>query len=59
MPCPVCSREGTFYDVLTDHLNDRHMWTREQIADWLDTLFVQPFALVLESRPWLVQEKPS
>lgn len=23
---------------LVAHLNDRHQWTREEIADWLDTL---------------------
>ena len=32
--CPACEVEGS---VIT-HLNDDHRWTRERIADWLDTL---------------------
>ncbi len=41
--CPANSRHGTS-DIPSAviHLNDQHMWTREQIADWLDTLDEQP-----------------
>jgi hypothetical protein len=40
--CPVCKdTEDEFEEMLWDiiqHLNDIHKWTRESIADWLDTL---------------------
>jgi hypothetical protein len=37
--CPVCD-EGETKDhyLVATHLNDDHRWTRERIADWLDTL---------------------
>jgi hypothetical protein len=34
--CPVCRekvREVTY--VITNHLNDRHLWSRERIAEWV------------------------
>jgi hypothetical protein len=33
--CPSCGRSRTVFRVIT-HLNDRHLWTREQIAKWVD-----------------------
>ena len=39
-PCPACDGSPeTFYNMI-QHLNDQHQWTREAIADWLDTLDV-------------------
>ena len=35
VPCPQCG--STEMDTIP-HLNDSHRWTRERIADWLDTL---------------------
>jgi hypothetical protein len=35
--CPACGL-GSPYNHLVMHLNDTHRWTREQIADWLETL---------------------
>lgn len=32
--CPTCGRSRTVFRVIT-HLNDRHRWTREQIAKWV------------------------
>jgi hypothetical protein len=32
--CPRCGRSRTVFRVVT-HLNDRHRWTREQIAEWV------------------------
>src|SRR5918994_57756 len=32
--CPGCGRSRTLFRVIT-HLNDRHRWTREQIAKWV------------------------
>jgi len=32
--CPGCGRSRTVFMVIT-HLNDRHRWTREQIAKWV------------------------
>jgi hypothetical protein len=41
-PCPQCNfNEASIYDMV-QILNDNHKWTREQIADWLDTLDEQP-----------------
>ena len=44
--CPSCQSTQsqhlpgppTLTEIMVDHLNDQHGWTREQIADWLDTL---------------------
>lgn len=40
--CPVIVEDTFFGPVslvnVVMHLNDDHKWTREQIADWLDTL---------------------
>lgn len=36
-PCPACGSEfGIVGHVM--HLNDTHKWTRERIADWIETL---------------------
>lgn len=42
LPCPACAatgdaQRGVLYGLIA-HLNDFHNWTREAIADWLDTL---------------------
>jgi hypothetical protein len=36
-PCPRCHRHGTLWRTI-QHLNDRHMWSRGMIADWIETL---------------------
>ena len=37
--CPVCAYNTRVHELcLIGHLNDDHRWTREAIADWLDTL---------------------
>lgn len=47
--CPVQNCNGVYLDtsgrifrkpivLLIVHLNDYHRWTREQVADWLETL---------------------
>lgn len=35
--CPACNEPAYINNVIT-HLNDSHLWTREAIADWLDTI---------------------
>ncbi len=39
--CPVCSADScrSMYQTLgiVVHLNDEHHWTRERIADWVET----------------------
>ena len=36
--CPDCGREKKkIYHIIT-HLNDHHRWSREAIADWVETL---------------------
>ena len=37
--CPSCGPPVQFaIVVLVQHLNDKHKWTREKIADWLESL---------------------
>lgn len=38
VPCPAASCEHTIPELLCGvvHLNDRHRWSREQIADWVE-----------------------
>lgn len=41
--CPVCGRLNNKHkqmslDRMIIHLNDEHQWTREQVADWLESL---------------------
>lgn len=56
--CPVCS--GRSYApagpvaATVMHLNDGHRWTREQIADWVETIEQRtpvPAAVPVEARP--------
>lgn len=35
VPCPVCNASGS---VTIPHLNDHHHWTRERIADWVESI---------------------
>lgn len=39
--CPSCYEQRSVADNIM-HLNDKHKWTREAIADWTETL---PFSL--------------
>jgi hypothetical protein len=37
--CPVCSKEDALtISRMIPHLNDHHRWTRERIADWVETI---------------------
>lgn len=36
--CPQCGSKGHFHEMLIAHLNDTHRWTREQIADWVESI---------------------
>lgn len=36
--CPACGNETIYLDYAIAHLNDYHNWTRERIADWVETL---------------------
>jgi hypothetical protein len=39
IPCPVCGEsEKRFVSIISHHLNDTHRWTREAIADWVQTI---------------------
>jgi hypothetical protein len=43
--CPACDKSGTVATRdsvigMVPHLNDKHWWTREKIADWMETLDV-------------------
>jgi hypothetical protein len=35
--CPVCRATGPVTYMIV-HLNDRHQWTRQRIADWVSTI---------------------
>lgn len=36
-PLPGCAYHSNLWQMV-QHLNDRHMWSREKIADWMETL---------------------
>lgn len=36
--CPVCGAHGPSGLGIIIHLNDEHCWTRNQIADWVETI---------------------
>lgn len=37
--CPACGRnQMTLHVGMIPHLNDFHNWTRERIADWVETI---------------------
>jgi hypothetical protein len=38
--CPVCHGERLTIDTIV-HLNDKHEWSRERIADWLEHIEAQ------------------
>ena len=38
-PCPDCGLSGVAaLSIVSLHLNDYHRWTRERIADWVETI---------------------
>lgn len=36
--CPACQEPQANIEYIIVHLNDHHRWTREAIADWLETV---------------------
>lgn len=54
--CPICHVVGRLPQIVID-LNDCHRWTREAIADWLDTLPEQPKAKVRKNAPKPAKER--
>lgn len=36
--CPACPHRGLINGAVVAHLNDHHYWTREAIADWIETI---------------------
>lgn len=42
--CPACVAKDSFHvpvpvmEIVARHLNDAHRWTRERIADWVESL---------------------
>lgn len=48
--CPVkgCQDDHECVSIVIVHLNDEHEWTREQIADWVETVEAQVAAPVEE-----------
>lgn len=43
--CPACRFSTGYQDFveqLIKHLNDTHRWTRERIADWVESIEPQP-----------------
>ena len=53
-PCPACSLKNKTILSVVIHLNDGHGWTREKIADWLETLDID-----LTIQPLKKKEKES
>lgn len=38
LACDVCGFVTDYLDTAIAHLNDAHKWTREKIADWVETI---------------------
>jgi hypothetical protein len=37
--CPACGKQTAIKaSIVSEHLNDKHRWTREQIADWVESV---------------------
>jgi len=47
MRCPVCNGPQTVRFIIMC-LNDTHRWSREKIADWVDTIDETPKESVIE-----------
>lgn len=61
--CPDCHTGGEIAYVVY-HLNDDHLWTRERIADWVETLESPQAPPAVERTPdeefaWVSVEKRS
>lgn len=52
--CPVCEIQSTLGSMIACCLNDKHKWTREQVADWYERTYETP-ALVEAHEPARVQ----
>ena len=57
LDCPSC---GRFHDeinyIIAEHLNDKHKWTREQIAAWLEPIELAYYQEHPEYKPKDVEE---
>jgi len=51
--CPDCGELTVMLCLISDHLNDRHDWPREAIADFIETLSIDltPAPVVREAVP--------
>ena len=36
--CPVCGDENYIFDIINLHIGCQHHWTREHIADWVESI---------------------
>jgi hypothetical protein len=60
VPCPACGKrpqEFVYASTIAGniaHLNDHHFWTREAIADWVETIEAQQDQPAIE-QPALVE----
>lgn len=48
--CPVCLNSDTLF-INIQHINDKHKWPREAIADWLDSL-ADEGKINIDFSPW-------
>jgi hypothetical protein len=36
--CPSCNGKDSVFEIIGTHLNDKHGWTRERIADFVESI---------------------
>ena len=48
--CPMCDRRDVVIRLIA-HLNDEHLWSRERVADWIETLEGAPLSAT-HQRNW-------
>ena len=45
--CPICQVKYRVYETIY-HLNDKHLWTREQIAGWVESIEPKEAEIAIE-----------
>jgi hypothetical protein len=56
--CPVCGAHRICGRIIADCLNDRHRWTREQIADWVETIERREPVRSADAEDWRTLDPP-
>ena len=59
--CPDCGQSTSSFtlpNIIAIHLNDKHKWSRERIADWLEAELSPPIAVTLPKEEPIILNIP-